>query len=297
MIEFEPIEIHHKALFTEINVIERSQNAGYSFGNVFLWHLTYQRFVARLGDRIAIEYKYPDEIFYAFPSGSGELKPAIEALRAHAARQGRVLEIRCMTPTQKTLLEEAYPGCFTYAEDRDNFDYIYDIEAFATLSGKKLHGKRNFCNRFEREHSWRFEPLTAVHFEDCLSLLEEWDEEHSQVNQEEQLAIERAFRYWDQLDMLGGVLYTGEKLAAFTIGEALTDDTVDVHFEKAVNNISGAYPMIAREFARYLRATRPGIKYLNREEDMGIENLRRAKEEWYPLFLLEKYTAVWSAEP
>lgn len=292
--DFAPITIEHKALFDAVGILEPSRNAGYSFGNVFLWDLLYRRNVAWLGDRIAIEYEFPQGVFYAYPAGRGPLEPAVGVLRDRAEHRGRPLEFRGVTPDQRTRLEEAFPGRFSWTEDRDNYDYIYDIHAFADLSGKKLHGKRNFCNRFEREHHWRFEPLVPDHFADCLALLEEWDEEHTQDNMEEQRAIARTFQFWDRLNMLGGVLYAGEAPVAFTIGETLTPDTVDVHFEKASNRVLGAYPMVAREFARHLSALNPGLQYLNREEDMGIENLRIAKEEWYPLFLLEKYTAVWS---
>ena len=79
----------------------------------------------------------------------------------------------------------------------------------------------------------------------------------------------------------------------FTIAERITEDMLDVHFEKARADVPGAYPMLAREFARLIRGTMPGIRYLNREEDMGQPNLRKAKTEWYPLYLLEKNTAVW----
>ena len=92
--------------------------------------------------------------------------------------------------------------------------------------------------------------------------------------------------------MVGGVLFANGKPAAFTAGERLGSDTIDVHFEKALDDLPGAYPMIAREFARQLQAGLPEIRYLNREEDMGLPGLRKAKEEWYPMFLIEKYTAL-----
>ena len=96
--------------------------------------------------------------------------------------------------------------------------------------------------------------------------------------------------------MCGGVLYAGGEPVACTIAEPLNRDTVDVHFEKAEAELPGAYPMVAREFARYLLTARPEVRFLNREEDMGIPNLRRAKEEWYPLYLVEKTSAVWRDE-
>jgi len=293
MSDFEPIGLQHKPLFDEIYSRELSQSSGDSFGNVYLWDLLCRRNVARLGDRIGIEYMCPRGIFYAFPSGSGDLKSAVEALRARAALHGRPLELWAMTPGQRQLLEETFPGQFEYTDDRDDYDYIYSVESFATLAGKKLHGKRNFCNRFEKTYAWEFRPLSPALFDDCRTLLNDWDREKDDPNPEEDRAIARVFREWDSLGMCGGVLYADGKPVAFTIAEPLTPDTVDVHFEKAQAELPGAYPMIAREFARYLQSEKPEVRFLNREEDMGVPNLRKAKEEWYPLYLLEKTTAVW----
>jgi len=79
---------------------------------------------------------------------------------------------------------------------------------------------------------------------------------------------------------------------AFTIGEPLNSDTYIVHFEKAFSDIQGAYPMINREFARHIQTLRPNIRYFNREEDLGIESLQRAKRSYYPVFMVEKYHAT-----
>ena len=104
------------------------------------------------------------------------------------------------------------------------------------------------------------------------------------------------FQYWDELGMTGGILYADSRPAAFTAGERLGSDTIDVHFEKALDDLPGAYPMIAREFARHLQKDFPEILYLNREEDMGIPGLRKAKEEWYPMFMIDKFTALWQED-
>ena len=201
-----------------------------------------------------------------------------------------------MTAPQRAALEAALPGRFRFFEDRDDADYIYSVESFATLSGKKLHGKRNFCNRFETAHDWRYEALSPAGFDDCRSLLQSWDAEKNGGNAEENEAIERMFQYWDGLGMTGGILYADGRPAAFTAGERLGSDTIDVHFEKAPDDLPGAYPMIAREFARHLQKDFPEILYLNREEDMGIPGLRKAKEEWYPMFMIDKFTALWQGD-
>ncbi len=295
---FEPVSLEHRPLFEEMILRESSQNSSESFCNVYLWDLLCRRNVARLGDRLGVEYMCPRGTFYSFPFGDGDLTPAVEALRERAAFRGVRLKLWGVTRPQAERLEAAFPGAFDLTEDRNNFDYVYRTEALATLAGKKLHGKRNFCNRFEKENEWSFAPLAPEHFDACRAVLAQWDRENGQEkNPEEDRAIERVFREWDSLGLLGGVLYANGSPVGFTVGERLREDTVDVHFEKAARGVAGAYPMIAREFARLVRETLPGAVFLNREEDMGEPGLRRAKEEWRPEYLLEKFTAVWGEDP
>lgn len=296
MSDFQPVGLQHKPLFDRALAWENSKSSTDSFGNVFLWDILCRRNAAALGKRLGVEYLCPKGAFYAYPSGRGDLVPAIEALRARAAEHARPLYLHGVTAPQRAALEAALPGRFRFFEARDDFDYVYSVEAFASLSGKKLHGKRNFCNRFESSHNWRYEVLNPAVFDDCRALLQSWDAEKDGGDAEENEAIARMFQYWDELGMTGGVLYADEKPVAFTAGEILCRDTIDVHFEKALDSVPGAYPMIAREFARQLQKDYPDIQYLNREEDMGLPGLRKAKEEWYPMFLIEKYCALWQED-
>lgn len=109
---------------------------------------------------------------------------------------------------------------------------------------------------------------------------------------DEGIALRTAMEYYDQLGLEGGLIRVYGEVVAFTMGDFLTRDTFDVHFEKAYSELQGAYAMINREFARWVRAKHPEIKYLNREDDMGVEGLRKAKESYYPDLMVEKYAAV-----
>ena len=223
MSEFQPIGLQHKPLFDEALSRENSKSSSDSFGNVFLWDILCRRNVAVLGERLGIEYLCSKGAFYAYPSGRGDLVPAIDALRARAAEQGRPLYLEGVTAPQRAALEAALPGRFRFFEARDDADYIYSVESFATLSGKKLHGKRNFCNRFETAHDWRYEALSPAGFDDCRSLLQSWDAEKNGGNAEENEAIERMFQYWDGLGMAGGILYADGRPAGN--GSAATRST------------------------------------------------------------------------
>ena len=182
-----------------------------------------------------------------------------------------------------------------FTPDRDNFDYLYLAEKLSTMGGKKLHGKRNFCNRFEKSHSWEFRRLTRDLIPTCMEMLGKWQDEFEVPPEgldEEHGAIIRAFMRYDALGLEGGVLFAEGQAVGFTIGEVISSDTFDVHFEKAFASIPGAYPMVCREFTRQILSDHPNIVYLNREDDMGQANLREAKLEFAPEMLLAKYTAL-----
>jgi hypothetical protein len=107
-------------------------------------------------------------------------------------------------------------------------------------------------------------------------------------------AVVRAFAAYERLGLEGGALRIGGKIVGFTVGEMCSSDTFDVHFEKADGSINGAYPMVCRELTRMLMARHSDLRFINREDDMGLESLRRSKESYKPLYLLKKYTAEWN---
>ena len=294
MLQFHRVTIGDKPFVDAFTAAENSRRADFNFGNIYLWDSAYRQFLAGVDGRLLTKLKYEDLPFFAFPIGTGDIRPAIEAIEEFCAHDGCNLRLRGVTDEHRDLLEDAYPGLFTFTEDRDNFDYIYLAEKLATFSGKKLHGKRNFCNRFEKEHSWEFKPLTRELFPVCMEMLGFWQREFDVPPdglEDEHGAIIRAFMRWDALGLEGGVLFAEGRCVGFTVGEKISSDTFDVHFEKAYASIPGAYPMVCREFAKQILTNHPEIVYLNREDDMGHENLRSAKLEYHPEFLLRKYTA------
>lgn len=301
MIEFKTVTLRDKRWVDEIVMAEGSRSADYNFGNIYIWDSRYHQLISRVGDRMLTKLRYEGLPAFVFPIGTGPLRPAIEALRAFAAFKGyEPLFLRGLTEEHRAQLESDYPGCFSYTEDVDNADYIYEAEKLATYAGKALHGKKNHCNRFEAENDWRFVPLTRELIPGCLDMLDVWTEENAdrlfRSIVYEHTAIVRAFAAFEKLSLEGGVLYSGEKIVGFTLGEMISEDCFDVHFEKAEGSLNGAYPMTCRELTRMLMAKYPKLRYINREDDMGIEALRRSKESYKPAYLLKKYTARWIGE-
>lgn len=294
MTEYCRVAISDKEWADRFFKAENSRSADYNFGNIYMWDNTYRQKLASAGGRLITKLRYEEQPFFAFPVGSGDVRPAIDAMEETAQRKGCPLAIRGVTEEQRALLESACPGRFVFTEDRDYFDYMYSAEKMAELSGKKLHGKRNHCNRFEAEHTWDFVPLTGDLMPGCMEMLGQWQsgfEMPPEGLEDEHSAIIRGFMRYKALGLEGGVLRAEGRVLGFTIGERTSSDTYDIHFEKAYPDVNGAYPMVAREFARMILRDHPEVVYLNREDDMGRENLRTAKLDFYPDFLLTKYTA------
>ena len=295
MVQFKTVTLGDKSWVDEIVMNENSPSADYNFGNIYIWDKHYRQLICRCGDRMLTKLRYGGKPTFVFPVGSGPLRPAIEAIREFAAFKGYPMTLRGITEKHMLMLEEEYPGRFEYTEDVECADYIYQAGKLATYSGRALHGKKNHCNRFEAEHDWSFVPLTRELIPDCLDMLNMWTETNldrldPSIHLEHD-AIIRAFAVYENLGLEGGALLSGGKVMGFSIGEMASRDTFDVHFEKADISINGAYPMVCREMTRLAMLRHSELRYINREDDMGLESLRISKLSYKPEYLLKKYTA------
>ena len=273
----------------------------YSFPVLFCWQHAYDFRYAREGDRLLTRLTSSLGHSYLWPVGEGDPKPALDAITQDAREEGQPLRLIALTQYHKNWLEANYPDRFAFEEARDGFDYLYDIDRLADLPGKKLHAKRNHINRFvENNPTWTYEEITPATLPECLemdkegyrrSLQREGDAEERDLG-DEGIALRTAMEHYEELGLEGGLIRVYGEVVAFTIGDRLSADTYDVHFEKAYGELQGAYAMINREFARWVRAKHPNVRYLNREDDMGVEGLRKAKESYYPDRMVEKYAAT-----
>lgn len=274
----------------------------YSFANLLLWASAFQQTVADYHGLLLVRVGVAEGFGYFWPAGEGDIPAALEALEADANERGEPFRLVCLSAERVEELETLRPVEFEFTSHRAGWDYLYDIDKLSDLAGRKLHSKRNHCARFEDAvPGWTFAPMTQADLPECLALDEEWDRrsrEREGAEEAADMTLERkalltAAQYFDQIGLEGGVLRDENgKLLAFTMGDPISADVFDVHFEKALDDVPGCYAVINREFARYLREKYPGLRYLNREEDMGIEGLRRAKESYYPDLMGEKHWAV-----
>lgn len=296
MLKLAPVTLADKDWVDEIVFAEGARSADFNFGNLYIWNKLYHHQIGSVGDRLIILVQFRGGLCFACPIGTGPLESAISAMAETAKEKGFPLSLYGLTEKYVELFEKTWPGRFTFTSNADRFDYVYSAQKLANLEGKKLHGKRNHINRFIQENNWTFSPLEKADIPECLALAEEWlsdaPEAYASGVEAERTALNRAFVHYDELKLDGGVLRSGGRLVAFTVGELISKDTFNVHFEKAYATVNGAYPMINREFVRYLLELYPGVEYINREEDLGIENLRKAKMSYIPELLVHKYTAT-----
>jgi hypothetical protein len=224
------------------------------------------------------------------PIGNGNLKELLNTLIASTESEGQPFAMLGICPDMKAYLENAFPGKFTFDIDRNHSDYIYLREDLATLKGKKYQPKRNHINKFKKEYTYQYASIASGNIQDCLLLEAEWqkanDQKQGEDASDENQAVQYALDHFEELGLTGGILYANGKVAAFTYGMPINQDTFGVHVEKADVTVNGAYPMINYEFANRIPEQ---YIYINREEDLGIEGLRKAKCSYYPKILLDKY--------
>ena len=212
------------------------------------------------------------------------------------------LRLIALTQYHKNWLEANYPDRFAFEEARDGFDYLYDIDRLADLPGKKLHAKRNHIHRLDEAYpGWDWTPMTQADIAPCLAMDAAWHQEALtreaaegglSTLDDEHRALVLALENREALGLDGIVLRWQEEILGFTLGALLTENVFDVHFERARGDIQGAYPAVNRSFARYIREKYPQVRYLDREDDMGLPGLRKAKESYYPDYLEVNFSAV-----
>lgn len=297
MLEFKPISRNDKSWISPLIRCEDSRSADAAFGTMYLWSAGETRYIARSGERVILMLDDGD-LRFLFPFGCGTLHPVIMEMKEYCDALDKPLKIVGVPEHYIPVLHKLFPDSFAISVDERYSDYVYSAEKLCTLKGKALHGKRNHINSFLSSNSWRFEPLHKKHVPQCIALLEKWrdaDPERVELDVfDEHDTLLRALDEFEVLDIYGAVLTVDGEIIAFTMGEVLSSDTFVTHFEKADAEIRGAYPMINREFAKYITSTLPEIEYFNREDDMGLENIRRAKLSYKPDMMILKYTAIWS---
>ncbi|HIW22267.1 MAG TPA: DUF2156 domain-containing protein [Candidatus Dorea intestinavium] len=269
-----------------------SRSCERTFANIYLWSRKDPVTYGIVDKTLVFKREHKDSLAFTFPAGEPEdVKEAMKSLKKYANERNFPFVLYFVTPPQFAEIEELYPGRFNIEYKRDVADYVYEYETLEKLSGKKLHGKRNHINKFliNYEGRWSYERITEDNIEECFQMALRWGRANGAYDDPEknaELAVSlNSLRLFEELGFVGGLLRIEGQVIAFTSGEAVTDDTFVVHIEKAMAFVEGAYPMINQQFV--INECKD-YKYINREDDAGVEGLRIAKLSYKPAFLVEK---------
>lgn len=264
----------------------KSKASDYSFGNIWGW-APYFNLEWRFDDSLCWIRQTAKETLQWAPVGAWDSVKDWDSFPefTSGATFIRVPEALC------DLWEKQMPGRIERIEDRGNWDYLYLSSELSTLSGNRFHKKKNLLKQFQKNYEFTYHSLTEEYVESALTMQKEWcilrDYTSSEALVAENDAIERVLSKWGSIPSLcGGILFVDEAPIAYTIAEVLHDDTLIVHFEKALTTIKGGYQAINYHFCNDIGLN---YTYLNREQDLGDEGLRQAKLSYNPVDYAKKY--------
>jgi len=280
-------------------ILSQSGNMGSeaAFGTLFIWSDTYFSKVCRFEDFMLL-CSGGNFHNYNLPIGGANPYEAMEAIIEDAKEKGIPFKMWGITQDGVAELQELFPGRFEFELDRNGSDYLYETANLINLPGRRYHGKRNHLAQFARDYNWSYEDITPENIEDCRTVAHKWCEANGGCDKEsgsanEGCALKKALRFYKELELSGGLIRIDGEPVAFTVGAEINPQTFLLHFEKALDGYNGLYAAINHEFAvRHLE----GYQYVNREEDLGLEGLRKAKLSYHPSLLLQKYLVTLKEE-
>ena len=289
MTDFKPIEIQDKPLFDEFLAKDPPQVSELTFTNLFIWRHHYQPAWLEWDGCILILFHPQRGPVYGFcPFGPGDKRSALDVICREIAKQAA--EVRICRVGEEFVANHVDPAKYEVVPDRDNSDYVYLAKDLINLSGNKYHRKKNHLHQFIKNHAFEYRPLDAELVKRVLGMQEAWCRIRECVEKPdllaEDFAVHEALTHFEALEYQGGAILLNLAVEAFALGEPLNQDTAVIHIEKANPDILGLYAAINQLFCLN---TWSNVTYINREQDMGVEGLRKAKESYYPHHMVNKY--------
>lgn len=271
------------------------ENSGYNgcefaFSTLYMWRHFGRNTYALSGDTLFLASREP-EITFSAPVG-GDFCAGIERLRAYAHDRGIPLRLYGSPENLTDRLERYFPGQFDILPSEPDDDYLYNTADLTQLSGKKYHGKRGHIAAFSKRYDWQYEPLADNNLADVLAMAEEWYRSRGELTESlkaEQEGVDDVLHHREPLHVRGGLIRVGDRVVAFTFGAPVSPQEFDIQVEKALPDFAEAYTVINREFAAHALQD---FAYINRENDVGLEGLRKAKLSYHPARLIKKYHCI-----
>jgi hypothetical protein len=259
---------------------------------MIIWGSTYSPAYAIIDGMLVIISQPEGKQYFNFPLGNGNAKQVIDKLIYYTKEKGISFKMINITEEMKIFLEENYSDKFTYSFSPNYSDYLYNTQDLLLLQGKKYQSKRNHINKFKKLYDYQYNNMTQEDISECIEMHKQWALKHCKEGgiglENEICATMKALQLFNKLELKGGVLRVNGKIVAFTLGQPINNSTFDICVEKAFSEYEGAYSMINQQFIEHQLSA---YSYINREEDVGEEGLRKAKLSYNPVKLIHKYNA------
>lgn len=285
-----PVTLEDASWAVELLQSRHFNGCEFAFSTLFMWRDYNRNAVVEIGDSLFFSSQDPVLTFSA--PVKGDFRTGIERLSAYTRRQGVPLQLYGSRENLVDELEATFPDRFLITPSEPDFDYVYNTADLANLPGRPYHSKRNHIAAFSKRYNWQYEPIDDRNLDDVLAMAEEWYRLREPLTDELQAErdnLPAMLRHRHLLQVRGGLIRVEGRVAAFTFGTPVSAEEFDVQVEKALPQYGGAYAVINREFA----ARELGdFRYINRENDVGLDGLRRAKRSYHPVRLIEKFICV-----
>jgi hypothetical protein len=286
-LQFEPITLDSQNDYLEFLSRCPQITSDYSFLNLWAWAEEYELRWAWDDDLVWIRQSVPEEFYWA-PVGLWDAVDWPGRLRLNAAARSVFIRV---PEVLTNLWRERLPQEIQIEEERGSWDYFYRVTDLIELKGKRYHKKKNLFNQFNRKYDFSYQPFGADMVEQAMAMQTDWctwrDCESSDILSSENRAIFKILKEWQQLaGLFGGALMVDGSMVAYTVAEALTRDMLLIHFEKGDTQYKGIYQAINQMF---LENSAPDYTFVNREQDLNDEGLRKAKLSYHPEDFLRKF--------
>ena len=289
--EFKTLELLDKEIFREFFKEYKPKISELTFTNLFVWRTHYKFQWSIYKDWLVIVSLEGEFGTYAMePVGPSPRDEATRVVLEWMREEKKEKNPRIERADERTVSEIEGVQGIIIEPTRDHFDYVYLREDLVNLAGNKYRSKRNHINQLLRTYSYQYSDLAPDHIQDCIELQEKWcilrrcEDDMNLLGEWD--AVKEILSSYESLDVQGGVVTIENKVMAFTIGQMLNDDTAVVHIEKADPEIPGLYPVINQQFCEN---NWKDVRFINREQDLGMPGLREAKLSYYPDHMVKKF--------
>lgn len=294
MINFEPINSDNLLRAAEFYKYKISRNSDYTAGAIYMWREFYETSFAIYDNMVLYKVKFYNRISFTYPFGSGSFDKAVEALKEYC-RENELPLWFCTVPEEVLpILVNQFHGTIPDLPPRDWSDYLYNAEDLALMAGRRYSGQRNHINKFKKLYpDYKYQSITHENLPRVNDFLLDYQEKQgksSSLAQEELRRTMELMPYLEKFKLPGGFIEVDGTIVAMAVGEVI-QDTLYCHIEKANREYEGSYQMIVKEFSDEM-LNKYGIKYINREEDVGDEGLRTSKLSYHPIEILDKYCVL-----